>query len=355
MTTPSTQRLSRLLSLVPWLTRHQGVTITEAAEHFGVSPEQLEKDLWLVVCCGLPGHGPDQLIDIQFWDDDGHIDVVDPQTLVAPARLTVEEAATLQVGLSILASLASDEDLELIETTMATLTQATAATGESGQIPVRTDLGSDPGVVAAVARAAEQGRAVEIEYHSATSDSRSQRTIWPQRIVVSSTVAYVEAWCASARSMRTFRVDRIRSLREPVVLRDDEVSTESAREYLSRGALDTGAERSSRNHGPSSQDTAITAVDVRIHRNSRWLLDSYDFDVHGSVPGNLPHNLPDNVPDMTSDDPTWIDARIGVWDQRWLIRLVLSMGGDLVVLAPTAVREAVRVAAERALQGYATA
>jgi predicted DNA-binding transcriptional regulator YafY len=62
-------RLSRLLALVPWLIAHDGVTIAECADHFGVTPEQLEVDLWLLVVCGLPGYGPDQLVDIDFWDD----------------------------------------------------------------------------------------------------------------------------------------------------------------------------------------------------------------------------------------------------------------------------------------------
>ena len=54
----SAERLSRMLSLVPWLIAHDGITIDEAARHFGVTPEQLEKDLWLLIVCGLPGSGP---------------------------------------------------------------------------------------------------------------------------------------------------------------------------------------------------------------------------------------------------------------------------------------------------------
>ena len=50
--------------------RARGVTIAECAEHFGVTEEQLQEDLWQLVVCGLPGYGPDQLVDIQFWDDE---------------------------------------------------------------------------------------------------------------------------------------------------------------------------------------------------------------------------------------------------------------------------------------------
>jgi len=323
VTTPSTQRLARLLSLVPWLTRHDGVTITEAADHFGVTPEQLESDLWLVVCCGLPGHGPEQLIDIQFWDDDGHIDVVDPQTLVAPARLTVEEAATLQVGLSILQTLASGDEHELIEATMTALTEATASLMPTApgllslhvKNPIRTDLDSDPAIMSLVAGAAHSGQPLEIEYYTATSDTVSRRIIWPQRIIVSSTVAYVEAWCTSAGDIRTFRTDRIRSARTV----DEGV--------LAAPAIPESGDVRSR------PGTDVLAVDVRIHRNARWLIDSYDFTVTGDS-------------DLGA---SWIDASIGVWDQRWFIRLVLSMGGDLVVVAPPALRDAVHVAAQEGI------
>jgi len=81
-------RLSRLLALVPWLSAHDGVTIDEAAAHFDVTPEQLQNDLWLLICTGRPGHMHGDLVDIQFWDEDGRITVVDAQTLDRPLRLS---------------------------------------------------------------------------------------------------------------------------------------------------------------------------------------------------------------------------------------------------------------------------
>ena len=91
MTETAGARLTRLLALVPWLMAHDGVTIDEAALHFGVTASDLERDLWLLVVSGLPGYGPDQLVDIDFWDD-GVIHVRDPQTLDRPLRLTPDEA-----------------------------------------------------------------------------------------------------------------------------------------------------------------------------------------------------------------------------------------------------------------------
>ena len=81
-------RLSRLLALVPWLTANPGVTVDEAAAHFDVSADQLEKDLFLLICTGRPGHFHDDLVDIQFWDEDRRITVLDPQSLDRPLRLS---------------------------------------------------------------------------------------------------------------------------------------------------------------------------------------------------------------------------------------------------------------------------
>jgi len=60
-TESATSRLSRLLTMVPWLLNRQGIEIEEAAREFGVSPEQMEADLELLFVCGTPGHMPDDL------------------------------------------------------------------------------------------------------------------------------------------------------------------------------------------------------------------------------------------------------------------------------------------------------
>ena len=107
-------RLSRLLALVPWLTANPGVTVDEAAAHFDVSADQLEKDLFLLICTGRPGHFHDDLVDIQFWDEDRRITVLDPQSLDRPLRLSPDEAASLLVALRVLAQLPGVSDRDAV-------------------------------------------------------------------------------------------------------------------------------------------------------------------------------------------------------------------------------------------------
>ena len=50
----ATTRLSRLLTMVPWLMNRQGIDIEEAARTLGVSRAQIEADLELLFVCGTP-------------------------------------------------------------------------------------------------------------------------------------------------------------------------------------------------------------------------------------------------------------------------------------------------------------
>ena len=68
MAETSNVRLARLLTLVPWLTAHSGVSKAAAAAHFGLTIEQLESDLELITFTG-PGLYGGELVDIYFDDE----------------------------------------------------------------------------------------------------------------------------------------------------------------------------------------------------------------------------------------------------------------------------------------------
>lgn len=207
MTEPASARLARLLTLVPWLMAHDGVTITETAEHFGITPQDLERDLWLLVVSGLPGHGPDQLVDIDFWDD-GVIRVIDPQTLTRPLRLTQEEAVTLLVALRTLAQLPGAEDRAAILGAMAKIETALADEDPSPGIP-EVDVAADPVVVGVVDHALREQAGLSLTYASATRGEVTDRVVAPLEVRIIDAVGYLEAWCTLAEGIRTFRLDRI--------------------------------------------------------------------------------------------------------------------------------------------------
>ena len=92
----STERLSRLLAMVPYLLTHQGIPLAEASEHFGISENDLVHDLELLFVCGTPGHMPDDLIDAR-WDS-GRIYLSNADPIARPARLAVDQRKLRAAG-----------------------------------------------------------------------------------------------------------------------------------------------------------------------------------------------------------------------------------------------------------------
>jgi predicted DNA-binding transcriptional regulator YafY len=92
--TSNEERLARLLALVPYLQARPGIEVQQAAADFGVSEAQLRKDLTLLWMCGLPGHGPGDLIDLSFEGET--VSVIFDAGMSRPLRLTAEEALALE-------------------------------------------------------------------------------------------------------------------------------------------------------------------------------------------------------------------------------------------------------------------
>lgn len=312
MAETSGQRLSRLLSLVPWLSAHSGVSVSEAATHFGVSAKELERDLWLVVCCGLPGHGPDQLIDIQFWDDDGVINVIDPQTLQRPLRLTAAEATALLVGLRLLEQVPGNHDRAAIASATSVIERGLEGSPGAAHHTVLVDR-VDPDVATAIDTALSAPSLLHIVYAGATSDAVSERTVQPLSLVRSDGRDYLFAHCETAGAQRTFRLDRILSA------------------TVVPGAVAAAA-------GPSRGAEPNTAVPLRgfpvtlrVAPSARWFIESTA------------------VTHLEELDNGYASATMVVGDDQWLIRTVVGLAGTVEVLQPDPVRAAVAEAAREAL------
>lgn len=201
----ATQRLERLLAMVPWLLQHRGVSVAEAAREFGVTEEQIDEDLNLLFVCGTPGHSHAELIDAQ-WDT-GYIYLDNADDIAKPMRLTRDEAVTLTAGLqSLTASLVG---AEVIERTLAKIRTASAALDQSGQVALEIDDGRQHPAMAPLADALARRRRVHLSYFVPTRDETTERDVDPMRVVNLDGSWYLEGWCHRARATRLFRLDRI--------------------------------------------------------------------------------------------------------------------------------------------------
>lgn len=304
MTATSIQRVARLLTLVPWLQRNDGVTLTEAADHFGLTRDELERDLWQVILCGFPGYGPDQLVDIDFWEDD-RIHVIEPLALSTPLRLTTQEALSLLVGLSMLKDAPGAGDRELIVETIQEIERALAHTGFTWESAVEANVRE------LFDLALLNSEAVRFTYRGITSDVVTHRCVVPERIEVRHGHVYVVGWCIDSDDERIFRMDRIF---DPVLETLPETS---------RSAPSVKPMRATRHE----------AVISGLHE-SMWLLDRL------------------SVEELTTTSTGW-RAHISFSDPRWLTREIMGAGGAAWVESPTELRENVREAAEALLARYA--
>jgi len=306
------ERVERMLTLVPWLSSNPGVSMIDTASNFGISVEQLEKDLWTLVVSGLPGHGPDQLIDIDFWDD-GKIYVRDPQVLGTSMRLSPDESTALLIGLRLLAQI-SDGHIRSVVLAAASRIEAALGASDSGLV---VDVGLASSARSQMEAVLGNRSAAAITYGSATDDSVSERVIWPQQMYTIDDILYVEAYCELAEANRTFRLDRIVTLAE-------------VEKPLPAG-VDLGNE--SRPKIPAEAESVAT---ITFGPTAAWAADLH----------------PILRKEIAADGSVTVD--MGYFDQNWLIGWVMSLGAGVEVVAPRDLRKATYEAADQALRAIHT-
>ena len=318
----ATARLSRLLTMVPWLLRRQGADLEEAAEQFGLSTEQLESDLSLLFVCGLPGGMPDDLIEAG-WET-GRVYLGNADMIARPLRLSADEALTLLVGLRSLAGLPGLADPELIDETIAVLEGAvdasSAALARVASRRIHVDAGSQDEVrhVPALRDALHRHRRVHLRYVVATRDEATERDVDPMRLKRAEGHWYLEGWCHLSKDTRLFRLDRIEAL---TVLDVD-------------GTPPADAPRRDLAHGVFRPEDAGLVAEVVLDESARWVLDYY------------PHEV------LSPGENGEVTVTLGASDPAWVIRLVRRLGGHGRLVTPGDLADRVRDETAAALAHY---
>jgi proteasome accessory factor C len=317
----ATDRLPRLLALLPYLLAHPGVRVAEAAADFGVPEPQLRRDLQLLWMCGLPGHGPGDLIDLSFEGDT--VTVGHDAGLARPLRLTADEALALVVALRTLADERGLTDGRRLTDRGAVgraLAKVEAAAGGAAEAAgaVAVAVTREDRTLALLRAALDQGNAVHLSYYVAARDESTERDVDPVRLRYADDRWYLEAWCRSARSLRFFRIDRVDGVE---VL--DEPSNPPA-DVVPRD-LSEGVYR------PLPEHPVVT---LRLGPAARWVADYYQ--------SELVRELPDGR----------LEATLRAADPGWLRRLVLGLGEAAEIAGPDWLAEQVRAEAAEALAAY---
>jgi proteasome accessory factor C len=311
-------KLTFLLSLVPYLMDHDEVTVTDVATHFGISPERVRDAVNLIAMSGVPGdthqylHG--DLFDIQ-WDEFENNDRIILTNLVAiddSPRFSAREAAALIAGLQYLSSLPENADRDAIASLMAKLTRGASST--PSQLAVAQPGSAD--TLALIQSAVHGNRQLEFDYLNARGE-QERRRVDPLRVESVDNDWYLRGWCHLREAVRTFRLDR---MSHPVVT--DEAIAEHAGDIELPDSLFVG----------SADDLT---VEIELPAAAGALIADY---------------LPEGTTGSIENDRMRVTLRVAHY--HGLKRLVTGLAGVVTVVDPPEARAIVAEWAEAGAARY---
>jgi proteasome accessory factor C len=302
--------------MVPYFQANPRITFDEAATDLGVSVTQLREDLEQLWLCGLPGYSPGDLIDFEMSGKT--IEVTFSAGMDHPLRLTSPEATGISVALRALLDVPGMVDPEAARSAIAKIESAAGTAKESGGTAVDEPAPSESHAAAAVRASVRDGRALSIDYYSASHDTLSTRIVDPIRVVLVGDNSYLEAWCRGAEAVRLFRFDRIVDAH---VLDEPSAPPEPA--------VQAGADTSLFDADPS-----LPSATLLIDRSASWMFDYY--------PLRVVRELADGA----------FEAAMTFASDEWMARFVLGFGSAVRVLEPQSLADRVREVAVAALAAY---
>lgn len=324
---PTSIVVARMLALVQWVKTHPGQSFDSLASHFGVSPQQIRKDVDSLSLAGAD-HVPWQGLDFDFADlHDGkvtlnyagglanqlHLDELDREVLaLALAALEAGPWQSYARQLSQLLQLSPNAQAG-VELETAPSPEAKNTTGS-----LNAPLGQ---VFATVLEALMSGRSLKLSYVDAAGVS-SQRNVDPWWLVSDGARLTLVGYCHGARAKRRFRLERISALSLGGQVRKAAPSP------------NTSADKRRRARSQSWGRTAQTAT-LRIRPSGIWLT-----------------QVAKAKQVIYNQDGT-ITVEIIGRSQAWLESVVLRASSELIAVEPATLLEKVSVRAAKARANYA--
>lgn len=308
-TTSPIDKAARLLDLVPYISTHQGIALTDLASDFGIKEDELLDDLNTLWMCGLPGYTPLELIDLSF--DSGYVSIRNAEVLQRVRLLTKDELVVMAIGLDLLKGAILAERGDLISS-IASL-----------QIKIKNLIGDiasaaptvDSAFRAMILKGIRERNDLELNYHSLIRDEISDRRVTPIELSEENGIEILFSYCHKAKAFRSFRLDNIKGVR--ICAKSDPVVRDLAQ-----------------------SDSQFTAT-CNIRSRHRTTLERFRLDPSSA---------------LFSDISKEIDREIQVssFSQDWLLRNFLSTLGCALLLGPDELRSQVGQRSASALALYAS-
>jgi proteasome accessory factor C len=201
----ASDRLKRLLALLPWVAAREGPTVEEVCKRFALDTEDLLSDVALVSMVGIPPYSPGDLFDIVV--EDGRVWVHMSPSFDRALRLTPEEALGLvAAGASLLAVPGADPEGPLARG----IAKVAATLGVDADEMIDVDLGYASATILNTLQEASASRhRVRIDYYVHGRDERTTREVDPYRVYADHGQWYLVGYDHLREEERLFRVDRV--------------------------------------------------------------------------------------------------------------------------------------------------
>lgn len=316
----TTDRVTRMLALIPFLKENPRIEVSEVARKFSVSEQTIESDVIKLFMCGLPRGLPDDLIEIDYdaLVEDGIIEIRNADFIKRPVKILQSEAFSTLVALETLrASATSAEEIALINSVREKVRAAFVGTAEAN-ISVHTDEVA-PDLTAAINDSIKNQHCLRINYFSPHKLQATIREIEPIALRSRHGHHYLHAFCLTENDIRIFRLDRINSW-EP-----------TERPIESRAKIEIAEEV----YVPREEDNW---ADFAITGEVNWLLEKY----------------PMGVVRPAENDATDHTQILRMWsvDEAWLVRFALRNADVLRIIGPEYLVQRATAEARLALSAY---
>lgn len=303
------ERLGRMLVIVPYLVRHPGTDVAEAARLFDVPQTQLRRDLSLLMMSGVPPYGPGDLIDVDI-DEDDQIWIRMADHFARPLRLTRAEATAVRIRA---AELAATPGVPEAPDLTSAIAEIDAALGDAPIEAVATSTA--PPFLETVRDAAAGKVSLRVGYVAGSTGERTDRVVDPEAVFAEMGNWYVVVWDHGADDERLLRVDRI----------VEAVQTGDA--FEPRGLEGAGRPL----YQTGTQDLEVV---LDLGPSSRWVAEYYSTTSVEELGGGV------------------LRVTLPTKDLAWLARLLLRLGTDTVVRSPDELRDRRNELARRTLAAY---
>jgi len=304
------QRILRMLILLRSLQPNSTIPLAELSHRTGLSSDTLASELTTLSLCAIDQRNPLTFVPVLVEGDHvlvfGHL-----PALERPVRLSVPEIGALVAALQ---TAGIPEDDELLKTLISAARPGALIDDVKHMLKVSTSSSDDfPGTLRQLMLAVNQGLVVVLEYQGAKDKLPAQRTLEPSGLTRDRGQWYLHAYCRNADAERTFRIDRVRSLR---------VTDER---FCARGE----------SFGAIHVDTTgLPKARLRLAQGVE--LDDRDW---------LAIDIVARMPDGS------VLAEVPFSGLGWISRKVLSHLGDIEVISPLELRKAVADLAYDTLEG----